>query len=49
MQKKLERLWPGLVVTDNANVGVRVSPEKVNFDQKFFEDVLGAVFPRKGR
>ncbi len=49
VQKILKRLWPGLVVMDKTNVGVRIAPEKVNFDQKFFEDVLGTVFPKKGR
>ena len=49
MQKKVEKMWPGQVIVEGTGVGIRMAPEKVASDQKFFEDTLGIIFPLKGR
>ena len=47
VRKRLEAVWPGLVIVEGTGVGVRIASEKVQSDQLFFERTLGAVFPTK--
>ena len=49
VREKAEKMWPGQVIVEGTGIGIRMAPEWVESDQRFFEDTLGTVFPLKGR
>jgi len=49
VKAKLEELWPGLVITDESNVGVRISSQDAGADQRFFEKTLEVLFTPRAK
>jgi hypothetical protein len=47
VKRKLEKMWPGAVIEEDGNVGVRINAKNITADQGFFEKTLRAVFVSK--